>query len=54
MNKEQIFGVIRHVLTFVGGILMIKGIGSESLFAEISGGVMGLVAAIWSLVEKKK
>lgn len=54
MNKEQIFGVIRHALTFVGGILLIKGIGSETLITEIIGGTMGLVASIWSLVEKKK
>ena len=53
MNKEQIMGVIRHTLTFVGGILLIKGLGSESLFTEISGLVMGLVGAIWSIFDKK-
>jgi hypothetical protein len=53
MKKEQIFGIIRHTLTFVGGILVMNGIGDESVFAEIAGGAMGLVAAVWSLFEKK-
>jgi hypothetical protein len=54
LTKEQIFGIIRHTLTFVGGILVMKGIVDEGLWAEISGGVITLTGAIWSIVDKTK
>lgn len=53
MNKLQIFGIIRHTLTFIGGVLVINGILDEGLVSELSGAVMTLVAGIWSIVEKK-
>lgn len=46
--------IIRHGLTFVGGMLIAKGIISEGMVAEISGLVMTAVATIWSIVEKVK
>lgn len=54
MNKEQVLGIIRHALTFVGGILIMKGLVDEPIWAEISGGVSTLVGAIWSVVDKNK
>ena len=35
MEKEQIFGLIRHALTVVGGALVAKGYIEEDLFLEI-------------------
>jgi len=29
MNKEQVLGLVRHILTFVGGILVAKGLATE-------------------------
>lgn len=52
--KEQALGLIRHALTFVGGIIVAKGIIDDVLFQEILGGVMTLVGAVWSVVDKKK
>jgi len=52
--KEQSLGLIRHVLTFVGGIIVTKGLIDESLFQEVIGGVMTLVGAVWSIAAKKK
>lgn len=54
MVKEQVLGVVRHVLTFAGGILIMKGLIDESQQAEIIGGVCGLIGTIWSIVAKKK
>lgn len=54
MNKEQLMGIIRHTLTFVGGILVMKGLVDDAIWAEISGGVSTLVGAIWSIVDKNK
>lgn len=53
MNKEQILGVVRHILTFVGGIIIAKGLVSEGLTEELIGGVMTLAGTIWSVVSKK-
>jgi hypothetical protein len=51
--KEQVLGLIRHALTFVGGIVIAKGYIDEALTVEIIGGVMTLVGAIWSVASKK-
>jgi hypothetical protein len=53
LTKEQIMGIIRHGLTFVGGILVMKGLVDETTITEIVGGVMTLTGAIWSIVDKK-
>jgi hypothetical protein len=53
LSKEQIMGIIRHALTFVGGILVMKGLVDETTVTEIIGGVMTLTGAIWSIVDKK-
>lgn len=52
LSKEQILGVIRHTLTFVGGIVVMKGLTDEATVTEIIGGVITLTGAIWSIVEK--
>jgi hypothetical protein len=52
MSKERILGIVRHTLTFVGGLLVMKGLVDETMTSEIIGGVMTLTGAIWSIFEK--
>lgn len=54
MTKEQIFGVIRHTMTAVGGILIAKGFIADGAWAELSGAALTLVGVIWSIVDKNK
>ena len=54
MSQEQIFGVIRHTLSAVGGILIAKGLLDDGSWTELSGAVMTLTSVIWSIVSKKK
>jgi hypothetical protein len=54
LTKEQLLGIVRHTLTFVGGIVVMKGLIDESTMFEISGGVLTLAGAIWSILNKKK
>ena len=54
LSKEQIIGIIRHALTFVGGIVVMKGLVDESTVTEIIGGAMTLTGAIWSIIDKKQ
>ncbi len=53
MTKEQVMGIIRHTLTFVGGILITKGLIDEAASQEVIGGVLTLVGTIWSIIIKK-
>lgn len=52
--KDQVLGLIRHALTFVGGVIVAKGLVDEGMFQEVLGGIMTLVGAIWSIASKKK
>lgn len=51
--KEQVLGLIRHTLTFVGGILIAKGLIGDSLTTDIIGGLMTVIGSIWSVLAKK-
>lgn len=52
LTKEQVLGIIRHTLTFVGGIFVMRGLVDETIVTEIIGGVVTLTGAIWSIVAK--
>lgn len=54
MKKEQIMGLVRHGLTFIGGIVLSKGLIEESTLAEIIGSISTLIGAIWSISSKTK
>jgi hypothetical protein len=53
LTREQVLGIVRHALTFVGGIVVMKGWADESTVTEIIGGAMTLAGAIWSVIAKK-
>ena len=52
LSKEQVLGIIRHALTFVGGIFVMRGLVDETIVTEIVGGAVTLTGAIWSIVAK--
>lgn len=52
LSKEQILGIIRHTLTFIGGIVVMKGLTDEATITEVIGGVMTLTGTIWSIIDK--
>ena len=53
LTKEQVLGIIRHALTFIGGIVIARGLVDETLVTEVIGGVLTLTGAIWSIIDKK-
>jgi len=53
MNKTKIEGVVRHILTFVGGILVMQGVLEESVLNEVIGAAVTLAGVIWSIFAKK-
>ena len=54
MKKEMVLGIIRHTLTFVGGILITKGLIDESTLQTLVGSSITLIGAIWSVIDKNK
>jgi hypothetical protein len=53
VQKEQILGLIRHGLTFLGGILVAKGLASEGQVMDIVGMAVTFVGAVWSVLSNK-
>jgi len=53
MTGEQIAGIVRHVLTFGGGIAVGKGWIDEVTMTAVVGGVVTIVGAVWSWWAKK-
>jgi hypothetical protein len=54
MTQEQVMGIVRHALTFIGGILVLKGFTTDASFVEVSGLITTAIGAIWSVVDKVK
>jgi hypothetical protein len=54
MNKEQVLGIVRHALTFVGGLLVTKGLIDANMVQEVMGALVTLIGSVWSVVAKKK
>lgn len=54
LTKEQVLGIVRHALTFIGGIVVMRGLADEAVVTEVIGGVLTLTGAIWSIVAKNK
>ena len=54
MNKDQVLGLVRHILTFAGGILIAKGLVTDAMTNELVGSIISLVGVVWSIVSKKK
>lgn len=53
LTKEQILGIVRHSITFIGGILVMRGLVDETIVTEIVGGAVTLAGTIWSIIVKK-
>lgn len=52
MNKDQILGILRHVLTFVGGLIVAKGYADDGTITELIGGLLTVTGAVWSIIAK--
>jgi hypothetical protein len=52
MNQETL-GIIRHLLTTVGGGLVTKGIISGSDLQDVAGAVAILIGVVWSVLHKQ-
>ena len=54
MNKETIFGILRHVLTFGGGYLVAKGVFDQAMLDSVVPAIITIAGVVWSVFDKKK
>jgi hypothetical protein len=54
LSREQVLGIVRHVLTFAGGLAVAKGMVDAATLETIIGSAATLIGAIWSVVAKNK
>lgn len=53
MNQEMVLGVIRHILTIVGGVVVTKGYADTATVTTIVGGVLAAIGVGWSIWTKR-
>jgi hypothetical protein len=54
MTGEQIAGIVRAIVAAVGGYLVGKGLADAETVAAVAGAAATIVAAVWSVLSKKK
>ena len=52
--KQKTLGIVRHALTFLGGVLVTQGVIDDALFAELFGAAMTIIGGVWSVIDKTK
>lgn len=53
MSWEQVAGIIRHILTFGGGVVVSKGWLDEATMTAVVGAIVTIGGAVWSITSKK-
>ena len=54
MTKESVMSILRHVLTFAGGLAVANGVIDEASMLELVGAAVTIAGVAWSLRDKKK
>jgi hypothetical protein len=54
ISKEQFLGLVRHAITFIGGIIVAKGNLDPSALDTIVGVAVSVAGLIWSLMSEEK
>lgn len=53
MDAGQVAGIVRHVLTFVGGIAVAKGLIDTETAAQVVGALATIIGVVWSVIAKR-
>jgi hypothetical protein len=54
MNTAVILGIVRHLLTGLGGAVVAQGWASEEMVTQGIGAIVTLAGLAWSIVDKKR
>lgn len=52
--SETVQSIIRAVLKIGGGVLVTKGVMTESALTDVTGAVITLVGVVWGIVAARK
>ncbi len=50
--QSAVIALLRHLLTFIGGTLVAKGILDSATLTEIIGAIITLISTGWMLISK--
>ncbi len=53
MKKDHFLSILRHTLTFAGGLLVAKGTIDEGTANELGGAVITVAGILWGLFDKQ-
>jgi hypothetical protein len=53
-SLDKTLGLVRHILTFVGGYLVTSGVLTEVTLNTGIGAVATLIGIVWSVIDKNK
>ena len=54
MGRDEIGGLVRHILTFGGGVLVARDVISISELETGVGAIAALFGVVWSVVQKRR
>jgi len=54
LMQSAVIALLRHLLTFIGGTLVAKGIIDSAALTEVIGAILSLVSVGWMAVSKYK
>ena len=54
MNREAILGIVRHILTTVGGVLVTNGSITNEQLQTGGGAIVVIIGLVWSVLSKRK
>lgn len=54
LNESQWLGVVRHLLSAIGGVAVYNGVVTEDEAASVVGASLALISTIWSILTKQK
>ena len=54
LNQQQFLGFLRHLITFLGGILVAKGRLDPVAVETIGGAAITIIGGIWSAIAPEK
>lgn len=54
MKQDIILGIVRHVLTALGGVLVTKGFADAAGLESAVGALVTLTGFVWSVISKRR
>lgn len=54
MNKNEVYGVARAILSAAGGFVVARGWVDSETAVTLAGAIATIVAAVWSVKSKRK